>query len=190
MKINVAETNEQNPPPMVKLFRLPPRHKKENLIIQSDVNPEKIDCDQKIQYRPPRLLDLRTVLELKPQQSPSPSPTYNESSTIQKKPLMNKKEPPPIIQNKTPQLIRLPHIHSKLHTTKLLESPKNEKPKKSRSRKREKHKKIPDLRDAETVSKSFDKGQRTTSRFAFYDINFHIHLQRINQVVSFCCFCC
>ena len=176
LKINVAETvsNEQNASPMVKLFRLPPRHKKENHIIQSDVNPEKNDYDQKVQYQPPRLLDLRTVLELKPRQPPSPTATYKESSTIRKKPLTNQKEPPPIIQNKTPQLIWLPHIHNKSKTTKLLESPKNEKPKKSRSRKREKLKKIPDLRDAETASKSFDKGQQTTPRFAFRDINFYI----------------
>ena len=107
---------------------------------------------QKPQLVKPRLLDLRPVLNLKPQ----PSTSQKETALPQK----------------TPQLIRLPPQH--VPQTKLLESPKREnvepiKKKASSRRRRDKHCKILDVRQSPEISRRVDdKEQQTTPRFFLF----------------------
>ena len=129
--------------PKVKLFHLPCQ--KENTF---RANHQRNENKQKApQQQPPRLLDLRVVLNLKSQRS-----SVKESALPQK----------------TPQLIRLPHIYDPPLETKLLESPKREKPqptKQQSRRRRERDRKVLDVRKNPEITIKNNKEQQTTPRF-------------------------
>ena len=152
LKVDINNVNTAAIPdetPHVKLFHLP--RQKENRV---NVNYQQTNKSQqqKPQLLQPRLLDLRTVLNLKPQ------------------PLTSQKET--ALPQKTPHLIRLPPQH--IPQTKLLDSPKQEnvqpiKKKSSSRRRRDKHRKILDIRQSpEILRRVDDKEQQTTPRFFLF----------------------